>query len=386
MKKIAYVLPSFPVVSETFITTEIHAMVRRGHEVLPCCFYLEDVPCHPGDESILQQMSLIPAVKPIKLLKLLKNIGPGIIEAITFSCLQQGMSFKSLFYSALKLAYLAQSNGCRHIHAHFAQGTAATAIVAAKILGVGVSFTGHGHDVYSGPADLQYKLQYADISFAVCNRMKKYFEKFNVGKNIKLLYCGVDVSNTSMAKKTHNKKILYLGRLSEIKGLFELIHAMTLIPESLRPELDIAGDGELLDELKSAVVKYSLQAWVKFLGPVNRSWLKSVSHNYRAIVLPFCRGADGCYDTGPLVLKEAMVLDLLVLTSDLIAKGEFIDERSSLVFRESDSKDIAEKIIRAMALSEAESNQYTGEAKKRVLQLFSDDASANVMSSYIEAL
>jgi colanic acid/amylovoran biosynthesis glycosyltransferase len=386
MKKIAYVLPSFPVISETFITTEIHAMARKGHEILPYCFYFEDVPCHPGDELILQKMSIIPAVRPIKLLKLLKYIGPGMIKGVTFSHLQQGIPFKSLFYSALKLAYLVQSSGCDHIHAHFAQATAATAIVAAKILGIGVSFTGHGHDVYSGPADLMYKLQYADVSFAVCNRMQRYFEKFDGSKNIKLLYCGVNVSNQAVGEKALKNKILYLGRLSEIKGLFELIQAMSLIPESQRPELDIAGDGELLQQLQTAVVKYSLQAWIKFLGPVNRSWLKSVSCDYKAMVLPFCRGADGCYDTGPLVLKEAMALDLLILTSDLIAKGEFIDESSSLVFRESDAEDIAEKIIQAMALSEYESNQLIARAKERVLQLFSDDTSATVMSSYIEAL
>jgi hypothetical protein len=38
MKKIAYVIPVFPIASETFITTEMKALMHCGHEVEGICF------------------------------------------------------------------------------------------------------------------------------------------------------------------------------------------------------------------------------------------------------------------------------------------------------------------------------------------------------------
>lgn len=386
MKKIAYVLPSFPVVSETFITTEMHAMQRRGHELVPVCFFSEEGACQPGDENILQDMRLLSDVEPWTLLSLLREIGGGLILAMEFCSLQKGIPFKSLLYQGLKLAFIAKSTGCSHIHAHFAQGTAATAIVAARFLGISVSFTGHGHDIYSFPEDLHIKLQYADLTIAVCNRMHNYLRDFPKSNNVKLVYCGVNTDFWTKGNIQPKNKLLFVGRLSAIKGIDDLIRAIAAIPEVNRPLLDIAGEGELKEDLKGLVQKYELNRWIRFLGAVNREWIKSASADYKGMVLPFCRGKDGGYDTGPIVLKEAMSLEVLLVTSDLIATGEFIDDKACLVHREGDVKDLTQKIVTLLNLTSSESKRLTLKARERVVKKFSDVTQARLMSNYIESL
>jgi glycosyltransferase involved in cell wall biosynthesis len=349
MKKIAYVIPVFPVASETFITTEMKALMDCGHSVQGICFELRDKPCQVGDEAIEQAIVDLRGVSLLSLKSLIFKVLIRFFrtgwKAIKFCLEQQGIRPRSLLLQGLKLAYVVDKTNCQHIHAHFALCSTATAIVAARLLGLNVSFTSHGSDVYKSPADLALKLQNADFSIAVCKRMQKDFEHFQPMARVFNIPCGVDTSFFQRRVSGSEQRLIYLGRISETKGLLHLIQAMAKLPMHLRPRIDIAGDGPMRIESENMVRDFGLSSSIKFLGGVSRIWVQKYCSRYAAMVLPFCKVEGGIMDTGPLVLKEAMALKLPLLTTDIMAAGEFIDADCAFISKSSDPDDLARTLL-----------------------------------------
>jgi len=353
MKKIAYVIPVFPIASETFITTEMKALMHCGHEVGGICFERSHEDCQVGDEAINDAMVDLRCVKPWMLMSLITKLfinfyGSGW-QAVQFAFTQQGIRPRSLILQGLKLAYWVNKSGCEHIHAHFALCSTATAIVAARFLGLRVSFTSHGSDVYKSPSDLALKLQYADFSIAVCKRMQIDFNNFTPAARVFTVPCGIDMSffraNESALKL---QKLLYLGRISETKGILHLIQALAKLPPSLRPLIDIAGDGPMKLESEQMVRDFGVSESVNFLGAVSRVWVQQNSSQYAAMVLPFCKVEGGIMDTGPLVIKEALALKLPLLTTDIMATGEFVNSDCAFISNSSDPEDLARTLLKLL--------------------------------------
>jgi glycosyltransferase involved in cell wall biosynthesis len=382
MKKITYVIPVFPVVSETFITTEIKALTECGHDIQPVCFERNSDPCQVGDEAIAAAMVDIRNVKVLSLMSLITIVFINFFhsgwKALKFSFDQQGIRPRSLLLQACKLAYLTRKHGSDHIHAHFAQCSAATAIVAARLLGISVSFTSHGSDVYKAPCDLQLKLQNANFSIAVCKRMKKDFYELTPTPQVHIIPCGVDVSffqaRSSFKESSKNgveeksKKFIFLGRLAQTKGILHLILAVAKLPIELRPSIDIAGDGYLREEAVAMVNTHGVAGSFTFLGEVDKSWVQQNCSNYAAMISPFCKAGDGIMDTGPLVIKEALALKLPLLTTDIMATGEFVDSSCAFISNSSDPEDLARTLLKLlMSLNFISVNSDTVQSLQKIL-------------------
>lgn len=359
MKKIAYLVPEFPVASETFITTEIKALQKHGYTVQLICLRRSGQSCLAGDEHIARQSLAVADVTFYQALtaavwlflrcffavfKQRKGL-QRICRSVAFVLQQKGVRPRSLVWQALKISWLLSRHKCQHVHAHFAWAPASNGIVAAGFLGVPMSLTCHGSDVYKTPEDLQIKLQYADFVIAVCKRMAEEFSQLAPATEVIHLPCGVDMNVFSPSILENNKRrdlnLLFLGRLSETKGVDYLIDAMSMLSEAERCHLTIAGDGPLAESLKQQVQARCLSRWVHFIGSVDRHWVAHQMNQYDAMVLPFCKTANGIMDTGPLTLKEAMACRIPVLTTDIMASGEILDPLSCWVCRHNDAESLS---------------------------------------------
>jgi len=358
MKKIAYVIPTFPVASETFITTEMKALQSQGHEVQGICFERSSEACQIGDEEISKTMIDLREVPCLSLISLIfiviLNFFSSGWKGIRFAFEQKGIRPRSLLLQGFKLAYSSHTHQCEHIHAHFALCSTATAIVAARLLGLSVSFTSHGSDVYKSPSDLSLKLQNADFSVAVCERMQNDFNNMSPYAQVYKVPCGIDMQffNQTVAgdEKTKSEKhsLLYLGRISETKGILHLIQALAKLPHSFRPMIDIAGDGPMKAEAEKMASDMGVSASFNFLGAVSRSWVQANCSGYAAMVLPFCKVEGGIMDTGPLVIKEALALKLPLLTTDIMATGEFVDAGCAFISQSSNPEDLARTLLKLL--------------------------------------
>jgi glycosyltransferase involved in cell wall biosynthesis len=226
--------------------------------------------------------------------------------------------------------------------------------VAARLLGLSVSFTSHGSDVYKTPSDLSLKLQNADFSVAVCKRMQNDFNNLSPSAQVYKVPCGIDMEffnqqfATDVMAINKNTSLLYLGRISETKGILHLIQALAKLPESFRPTIDIAGDGPMKEESEQMVTDLGITQSVNFLGAVSRHWVQKNCSHYAAMVLPFCKVEGGIMDTGPLVIKEALALKLPLLTTDIMATGEFVDASCAFISQSSNPEDLARTLLKLL--------------------------------------
>ncbi|MGC9401812.1 glycosyltransferase family 4 protein [Vibrio genomosp. F10 str. 9ZC157] len=399
MKKVAFVTPTYPVLSETFIQTEIDAIKQCGHHVCVLTFEIEQSQ-QTFDYSVIKIGSKVKA----GLCK--KFYFPGLLDAIKFVQQQKSMPRRSLFNYGVKLALQLADLNVEHVHAHFCQHTAAHAIVAAKLLNITCSFVAHGHDVYESAYDIEQKIQASDFVVAVCKSMHDDFvsmmsdkiahnkssenqspENKTASAKIKLLHCGVKTDQFVLETKTRTRqlRLVFLGRLVEQKGIHHLIEALAPIAKPLSIRLDIVGTGEMLHELEKQVKQQGLLEDVHFLGAKPHEWVKQNLAKYDCLVAPFCFSQTGCVDTGPLVLKEAMAVGTPVITTNIMGCKEIVAPGTGFLVSEKSVAELKQSIMQFSQFSIRERTQMGQLAHKHVTQNFDAFLQAKQLSGWIEA-
>jgi starch synthase len=142
-------------------------------------------------------------------------------------------------------------------------------------------------------------LKNADALIAVSNEMmEELFARMpeTLCKTTRI-YNGVDVPPTLRLGDTDPNLLLFVGRLTAIKGVFELVEAMRLIPEPIR--LVMIGDGEAKHELIERIQQYGLEHRIRLLGGLSMELVEKWLHRCHVLVLPSYNETQG------IVLMEA---------------------------------------------------------------------------------
>jgi len=135
---------------------------------------------------------------------------------------------------------------------------------------------------------------------------------------------------------SYDEYFLYVGRLSEEKGVLTLLKAMRDIKES---RLLIVGNGPLQKDLEDYAQKTNL-THVQFLGKKEGEDLKSLLKKAKFIVVP-----SEWYDNSPLVIYEAFSMGKPVIGSDIGGISELVDHGvNGLLFPSGDDRELAKQI------------------------------------------
>lgn len=387
MKNVGYVLSAFPVLSETFVGNEMRAMQLLGHHITPIAFVKPDTFGQPDDAQLQQRTRYLVEVTFWQIIWLCFSSPVGLLRALYLAFTQQGIRPRSALLSGAKVACVAQKYRCKHLHAHFALHSTTAALIAARWLGLTVSFVGHGYDVYATPADLALKLKTADFSVAVCQQMQQDFLVLEPNARVTHIPCGIELGRFQYSPEAKPQKgLLFIGRLAEKKGLPVLLKALAEFPEKERPTLDIVGEGELKNTLQQLIRALNLTSSVRLLGPQNSSWITEHARHYTALVAPFQLAKNGDRDTGPLVLKEAMALGLPVISTDFMGCSDIVGPEGGYLIAPEDPHALAIAIQQVQQLPEIQRLSLISNARKRVEQRFSVIASCRLLSARIEAL
>jgi len=112
--------------------------------------------------------------------------------------------------------------------------------------------------------------------------------------------------------------ILYVGRLSYRKGLFDLLESAKAVSGISDAKFIIIGKGELEFKLKKIICNKTYSGRVQLLGHVNRTDLISYYQNSAVFVMP------SHYESGPLTLLEAMSCGRPVISTSVGIAPELI--------------------------------------------------------------
>ena len=90
------------------------------------------------------------------------------------------------------------------------------------------------------------------------------------------------------------------------------------------------------------------------MGSRPSAWIAEHGPAYLAFVGPFRTAADGCKDTGPLVVKEAMAMAVPVITTRHMGMKETVDATSGFLADPGDRPGLLACLEQFLALTPAE--------------------------------
>lgn len=166
---------------------------------------------------------------------------------------------------------------------------------------------------------------------------------------------GVDRESPASNQRT----ILFIGRLTRIKGLDLLLEAMNGLDDV---QLIVAGDGEKRNDLEQVSRKLSLRArFIGQIGPIERRALFSICD---AVVIPSRVLADGRTEGTPVVCLEALAAGCVVVAARVGGLAEtIVDGRNGLLFDPDDYLKLRQKLV--LALDDRELRQTLIENARR---------------------
>lgn len=176
---------------------------------------------------------------------------------------------------------------------------------------------------------------------------------------------------------------LYVGKLIEVKNLFEMLDAFAIVyamHSNIR--LLVVGDGELRSQLEAKATKLKLP--VSFIGFVNQSKLPLTYSLGDCLVL----ASD--YETWGLVVNEAMACGLPAIVSDRVGCHEdlVIDGETGFVYEYGHTSDLAQKMT--LMINQPQQCKAMGKsAQQRILERYNVENSVRAtldVLSYFEQL
>jgi len=160
---------------------------------------------------------------------------------------------------------------------------------------------------------------------------------YEMGFNGKVVYLPnfVDSNEFSPLYGQDENVIAYFGRLSEEKGLFTLLSAVT----GLKVTCKIYGNGPLKEDLARKIEGEGVSN-VSLMGHIPPQELKASIQKSMFVVVP-----SAWYENNPLSVLEAFALGKPVIGSRIGGLPELIkDHRTGLTFEEGNIEDLREKI------------------------------------------
>ena len=142
-------------------------------------------------------------------------------------------------------------------------------------------------------------------------------------------------ADPGIEQRTDGEYALFVGRLSQEKGLNILLTAWQNLPDI---PLKIVGNGPLLRNIQETMKKNQLNQ-VELLGKLERDSVLKIMKKARYLIIPSI-----CYENLPLTLVEAFSLGLPVIATGLGSLENLVSNRhTGLHFRAGETQDLANK-------------------------------------------
>ena len=329
--KVAYVLDTFPKISETFILNEILEMQKNGIEIEVFAFSKTNEDKSHSGISNIKKIEYYSKHKITEELRhhfyLFLTHPKNYLKALLFSLNWKNQVLK-LFINKISFILLIDKAKPDHIHAHFGHRASNMAMLINLLYGTPFTFTTHRYDIFDAPPrNYKIKSELAKKHITISEFNKRYIiDKFNVAeRNISVIHCGVDFQRKFPVRNLSNENIiLSIARLEKLKGLDVLIKTCAeLKKKQIQFQCLIAGDGAERIKLEQLINEYSLDSQVKLLGNITQDEIFELLSKASIKVLP--SRSEGI----AVALMEAMAMKVPVISTDIYGIPELIDDGMS---------------------------------------------------------
>jgi colanic acid/amylovoran biosynthesis glycosyltransferase len=408
--RVAYVLGTFPALTETFVLREMGAIRQRGIEIVICAVR------RPSAEQKVRSTTVYPGTRrvyarPDSILRhLIANLGflvrrPGryfagmrtFLRAAAGLAPREALQLLYHFFAGVGFCRDLRRLGATHLHCHFTSAT--NMALAAHIVGdTPFSFTAHASaDLFVRPVLLDEKLAHARFVVAVCDYSRQFLDSitaFRYSKKLHRIYNGIEqlqegrvtgtAERSSHSSVAAGRRIVSVGSLVAAKGHATLIQVCAKLQgqgQSFRCR--IIGEGPERPTLERLIRDYNLQDCVALAGAQPLEVVYAELRQADVFVLLAEIGRSGYRDGFPTAILEAMAVELPVLATSLSGIPEMVlDGVTGMLVRERDVEG-ASRALECL-LESAELRRLMGRAgRARVRDLFDLDRSADQLAALL---
>lgn len=373
---IAYLLKGFPVLSETFISSEVHRLEKAG---VPLRLFVvkprDEREHHPVIDRIKACPHYLPATTRISessrlrwlagnVPRFMPSIGrvvrrrPRGVFAATRMALAESVLTRRSFWSWPKISYIRdllvalaladevlRDPDIRHLHAHFAHDSTTVTWLASMVTGLPFSFTAHAKDIYKTQLNprnlLRRKVDAAEFVVTCTEANRRYLQSLGSRTPVHRMYHGLNddfhgmIADAGVAERPDEEtfRLLAVGRLVRKKGFDVLVEACGILRQRGVPvdaviigEDDDVGDaGSFGDDLRRRISRLGLEHRVHMPGQLGQADVFAKYRSANVLCLP-CRVLEnGDRDGIPNVLLEAMACGVPVVTTPVSGIPELVD-------------------------------------------------------------
>ena len=284
--------------------------------------------------------------------------------------------------NALYFAHHFKRRGVDHIHVHFANRAAHTAMFLKEISGILFSVTAHGQDFMKdlGNDDLLREIcAAAEFVAAETDYSRDLLRQRcpNSAAKIHRVYNGMDLTRFPDSHYEISGKapcIISVGRLVAFKGFDYLIDACAeLARQGLEFSCEIIGDGPLRGDLEARIRKLDLSGRVHLVGSLSQGSVLEKLRSADIFALASMKDAQGASDVFPTVIIEAMAAARPVVSTRLAGIPEsVVHGETGLLVPPEDTIALAEALSRL--IQDAKLRLHYGRAgRERIEQHFRID-------------
>jgi glycosyltransferase involved in cell wall biosynthesis len=355
---IAYLVRSWPRLSQTFISSEVLALESQGVDIRVMAFVNPREPLvQPElaslrapvvylDESVPERMDRVVRAH----LKAFARAPGRYLRALAVAVVagkehESGYSnysrFRCFTLATCAAGYLTSPDDgtgrVQHLHAHFAHDPTFVALLVHLLTGVSYSFTTHARDLYQIQRRALIRRAERATHVVTCCRANEVFLRSTLPQRlrsrVRLIHHGVDSEAFRPGPPKSGSgapRVVAVGRLVAKKGFEDLIRACGVVARTGQDfTCLIYGDGPQRAELSAVVESEELGDRVHLMGALTQRELVGVYQGADVFALtPFVTG-DGDRDGIPNVLLEAMSCGLPVLTTDAGGISELVVHESN---------------------------------------------------------
>lgn len=337
----------YPSISKTFIQREVDALRGVGVEVKTFSVRrvgAEEVLSDADREAFRTTTTILPP-RPLAFFaaharalgrspsRYLKTLAAAVRSSP--GGLRRAVWMAFYFLEAIVLWHHCQRAGIRHVHAHFANVGSDVAMLAAAFgdepdAPWSWSFTMHGptgfEDVTLGR--LREKVERARFVVAISDYARSQLMSLvdpSHWEKIQVVHCGLDPATFRSPRRDRDRgaalEILNVGRLAPVKAQAVLLEAVEeLGRRGVRVHATVVGAGPEGERLREIVERRGLEGQVTLTGAVSQDQIRELFAAADVFCLPsFAEGV-------PVVLMEAMAMELPVVATRIAGIGELVDD------------------------------------------------------------
>ncbi len=377
-KRVLYFIPEFPRLTETFIEREVAALLERGN------VDVKILSLKKASGATSQKVLDITEYKRLDWIHSFSAAVYFLTHTKKVLELFRIIPDKYLLLKSFGYTKIIEEFHPEHLHVHFLSDPSTIAMVAASLLDIPFSVSGHARDVFVEGTLIPEKADRAKF-MAICNSFawQKCIELAGPKNSSKIykVFHGIDMNIFSglAVKQKPNRPSIFLGgtRLVEKKGIKYVIEASRLLlDQGVDHQIDLVGPGPMYKEFKDTILDQGLENNVYIHGEGKGTPFEEVKEFYKTadiFVFPAIETLEGDADGVPTVVIEAAVAKLPIITTDAGGITDLVDDGvTGLLVPQKDAQALAsaiEKLIYDKSLGK----RLAEAAHKKVQTMFDLD-------------